>query len=110
MTYKQVLTKHLESHFEHRERKYKDAGMVDVMLASLKFPAIRKAVEGGLIKKQELLDFIRTYSSLDRDWRQILEERKDLRGSDYGEKVELEVKKQKELGYGWPEGGFNSPD
>lgn len=38
-------------------------------------------------------------SSLDRQWRKILAENPKLRGSDYGDKKDLEEEKMLELGY-----------
>ena len=44
-------------------------------------------------------DIIAEASSLDRAWRQVLQENENLRGSDYAQKDELEELKQQELGY-----------
>lgn len=44
-------------------------------------------------------DIIAEASSLDRAWRQVLQENENLRGIDYNQKEELEELKQLELGY-----------
>lgn len=44
-------------------------------------------------------DILTEASSLDRAWRQVLQENENLRGSDYNQKEELEELKQLELGY-----------
>ncbi len=44
-------------------------------------------------------DIIAEASSLDRAWRQVLQENENLRGSDYTQKDALEEVRQLELGY-----------
>jgi len=51
------------------------------------------------IEQARLADIVSEVLTLDRQWRKILEENPDLRGTDYKEKVELAQKKQIELGY-----------
>lgn len=51
------------------------------------------------LNKDRMEDMVGEILSLDRKWRKILEENPDLRGTDYGDKDELEVEKQRELGY-----------
>lgn len=51
-------------------------------------------------EKEMMADMVGEILSMDRQWRKILEENPDLRGSDYAQKTELEIKKQEELGYG----------
>ena len=50
-------------------------------------------------------DIIAEASSLDRAWRQVLQENENLRGQDYSQKDELEEVRQLELGY---EPGYKS--
>lgn len=51
------------------------------------------------IEQARMADIVSEVLTLDRQWRKILEENPDLRGTDYKEKVELAQKKQIELGY-----------
>lgn len=51
------------------------------------------------IEQSRMADIVSEVLTLDRQWRKILEENPDLRGTDYKEKVELAQKKQIELGY-----------
>ncbi len=86
----QVL-EYLESEARFRERKNKDRGLVNLLIK--KYPVL----EG--IDKSIMVDMVQDYNSMDRCWRKILEERHDLRGSDYGMKDELEQEAQRQLGY-----------
>lgn len=55
--------------------------------------------EGNRFTTKQLSDIAVAYESLNRAWRKVLEENKDLRGKDYEEKIELVQAKQLELGY-----------
>lgn len=46
-----------------------------------------------------IVNFCKGFSSLDRSWRQILQQRPELRGEDYDKKEVLSQEKQLELGY-----------
>lgn len=46
-----------------------------------------------------LTDLVAECHTLDRQWRKLLQDNPSLRGSDYDQKMELEQKKQIELGY-----------
>lgn len=49
--------------------------------------------------KSKMADMIGEILTLDRQWRKILEENPELRGTDYKDKTLLEEKKLAELGY-----------
>jgi hypothetical protein len=51
------------------------------------------------IDKSMMADMVGEILNADRAWRKVLEDNKDLRGTDYWEKTDLEIKKRKELGY-----------
>lgn len=82
----------LEKTPQFRERKFKDRGIVHILLHQR---------TGGIspLTKDELVGFVRDYASADRAWRQILEKRVDLRGNDYYQKNDKMRGKQRELGY-----------
>lgn len=64
--------------------------------------AIGKVIEikyGLKIPLNTLEKIAKDVTSLDREWRKILEQNPDLRGNDYHKKGKLEEKKLKELGY-----------
>lgn len=49
--------------------------------------------------KPRMTDIAGEILTLDRAWRLFLRDNKEYRGKDYNEKAELEVEKQRELGY-----------
>jgi hypothetical protein len=77
-----------------RERKNKDRGIV-ILLIDI-YPAMNLPIRMDM---RDLTQMIRDAATMDRAWRQILEDRKDLRGADYDQKEIVEQKKQVELGY-----------
>lgn len=91
MTIKGLVENFLETTPKFRERKHKDAGIVHLLLLR----------NDGLMPstKTALAGFVKDYASADRAWRQALEHNPRLRGSDYADKIQLESKKRKELGY-----------
>jgi len=98
---KESLTLYLEKVPEARERRFKDKHIIQKLKS--KFIAL------GFVSDAELVEFVAEYTLYDRYWRKILEERKDLRGKDYDQGVELSQKKQVELGMepGFDYKGFN---
>ncbi len=54
---------------------------------------------GISVDKSMMQSIVGDILTLDRAWRKILEDNPHLRGTDYGQKDELELKKLKELGY-----------
>lgn len=91
------LTEYLENQPLARERKNKDRAIVNLLLK--RHEALRNAVEEKLISKELLITLVQEYNSMDRSWRKTLEERPDLRGSDYSDKAYLEQEAQSKLGY-----------
>lgn len=92
MTIKDLIEDFLEKTPKFRERKWKDAGIVHLL--------IQKHYGGSFPKdRHDLIRLVKDYASADRAWRQALEHNKDLRGSDYDDKKLLVTKKQQELGY-----------
>ena len=87
MSPKEKLTKYLELKPEARERKNKDKYLLEIL--TKKYPDVAK----------NLIEIVHEYTLLDRYWRKILEEREELRGKDYNDKVALEQEKILELGY-----------
>ena len=89
----------LENHPEFRERKNKNK-----WLGGIIFKKYRIGIDLVTNKMDDrvrdiLGDIVADISNADRAWRKILEENENLRGTDYGSKDELEINKQRELGY-----------
>lgn len=102
MTGKEIITRKLEDDVSFRERKNKDKGIAQVVAAH--HWGIMAALNDGSITIESLTEAFQEYASLDRCWRKILEERQELRGTDYDDKDELERRKLEELGYNVPKG------
>ncbi len=85
-----TIKAHLEKYPNARERKNKNRFIAWLLWSGLK---------GQVVTKEMLEQFVVDASSYDRAWRQVLQLEPHLRGSDYGEKRELEEAKQLELGY-----------
>lgn len=88
---KVLVEQYLETEPRARERKEKDRALVNLLL--------RRYPELGTVKKDTLIDMVKDYNSMDRCWRLVLNERPELRGTDYEDKAMLEQEKQLELGY-----------
>lgn len=90
-----ILKKDVENYLEQleafRERKHKDAGLANLLMRRY------KVLQS--LSRETVIAIVQDYTSMDRVWRQILEQRPELRGKDYDEKVALEENKQAELGY-----------
>lgn len=97
MSFKTQVEKYLRDQPLFRERKNKDRGTINLLLKM--HSDIALAVSDGRIDKDDLVVFAQQYASMDRAWRQALEQNPDLRGSDYDDKDHLEHKKLQELGY-----------
>lgn len=113
----QEILEKLKQNKNFRERKQKDKFLT--ILALRKFGAMSHQFEkgdtveivvthrheNGDIKTQVKLDredfakVVQLERSYDRAWRKVLEEREDLRGTDYQDKEKLENDKLVELGY-----------
>ena len=88
--YEEVKTL-LENEPKGRERKHKNKAIAYLIRKKYKqmFP-----IDNDLVA-----DILAEASSLDRYWRQVLQENEHLRGSDYGDSEVLQEEKQLELGY-----------
>ena len=74
-----------------RERKYKQRSIAYVL--QQKFPELQQ------ISLDNLEKYLKKSSSYSRQWRKLLEEKPEFRGSDYNRKAEAESKVIKNLGY-----------
>ena len=97
MNAKQEVKSYLEIEPKFRNRRSKDYGLVNLL--ARKYPALGMTIASGVIGREEFVAFVQDYATYDRAWRQLLEQNPELRGTDYGQKEELEKQKQIELGY-----------
>lgn len=89
MTLYEKIKYYLEGEPKARERSNKNRAIGNLI-----------SKQYGLeIDKAKMSDMVGEILSADRAWRKVLEENESLRGSDYQMKDELEINKQRELGY-----------
>lgn len=88
---KKEVFDYLEQEPRFRERSNRERGIINLLLK--RYP---KLAEVG---KDTLIEFCHDFTSMDRCWRKILEEKKSFRGSDYQDKEELEEEARLDLGY-----------
>lgn len=86
---KEDVLAYLESEVRFREREARMRGIADLLIAKYNID----------IDRRKLADIISDANTMDRCWRKILEERPDLRGTDYKEKDKLEQEYILNLGY-----------
>jgi len=86
---KEEVLNYLKSEARFRERKSKWRGIADLIIKRYNLKIDRKIVA----------DILADGCSADRNWRDILKENKDLRGTDYDDGKILAEEKQLELGY-----------
>lgn len=96
---REKLEKYLEEKEPARERVNKDRAIVNVLVTDPSYFPILEALKNKVFDAPTLTRFVQDHNSMDRMWRKILEERPELRGTDYEKKDELEKEVQKELGY-----------
>lgn len=98
MTAYEIIRGKLITHPEFRERSKR--GIYLAKLA-LRYTDLETKYENGEQKLtlQELSNFATKYDTFRHAWGDVTRECPELRGSDYEEKVELEIKKKEELGY-----------
>lgn len=82
----------LETEPKARERKNKNRAIGRII--EKMFPALTDA-----ISIETVMEIVAETLTLDRQWRKLLADNPELRGSDYGDKDELEQKAQINLGY-----------
>lgn len=90
---KKDLYQYLVNEPRARERKFKDRGVVNVLINKPRYHELRN------IDKETLVEFVREHETYMRSWRQILEKTPELRGKDYETKQKAVKNKLKELGY-----------
>lgn len=90
----QVL-QYLKDEVRFRERCNKDRGIANLLIEKYHLD----------IDKSRLIAVIQDANSMDRYWRKLTAENKDLRGKDYDTKKIVSQRKQMELGY---EVGYNN--
>lgn len=93
MTLRNAVEKFLESTPLFRERSQKDRGIAHLLIKE------SSSKELAAVPKEVLTKFVQDYASADRAWRQILEQRPDLRGGDYWKKADAMHKQRINLGY-----------
>lgn len=83
---------------DFRERRFRSK-----YLAKLALRVTGLENKERILTLEELAEFAQAYGSYERIWRLVLKENPNIRGSDYGNddgtKKELEVVKQRQLGY-----------
>lgn len=108
-----IMVEKLTKFPEFRERKNRDVYLAKWCLRDIdeekevrdsngnltRTTLLDKQKRGEAFTMGELGRFGLKFASLDRSWRQVLQQNVLLRGSDYGEGEELEKRKIKELGY-----------
>lgn len=85
------IKNYLEREPRARERREHQRGMVNLLLD--KYPDLFP------VPKDKLVDFCHDFESYCRIWRKVLSENPQLQGKDYKDKSDLEIEKQKQLGY-----------
>ena len=90
MNKKEQMENFLENQPLARERSNKNRAIANLLLKG--HPSLE-------IGKSLLTEIVGEALSIDRLWRKVLEEREDLRGSDYKQGKILSQEKQIELGY-----------
>ncbi len=91
MIHKHQIHLKLKTDLDFRERRYKDEGLVNLLQGE--YPDLRN------ISKEVLINAFKDYTSAERFRRMLLQEHKDLRGLDYCQKDEYELKEMSNLGY-----------
>ena len=96
MSLKDLVKSYLEEQSLFRERKNKDRVIVNLLINRY---GLHHAIDRGEITKDRIVALVQDYASMDRAWRKTLEENPSLRGKDYDEKYELEIRTMAGLGY-----------
>lgn len=84
-----TLEKYLEQEPKARERKNKNRAIGNLLIENYHLT----------ISKETMQEIVAETLSMDRKWRKTLEDRPELRGTDYDEKEVLAQRKELELGY-----------
>lgn len=97
MTLKTLVHDYLVKQPLFRERKNKDRGIVNILIS--RHYKLGEAIRTGVLSKDFVTEAMKEYASMDRAWRQALEQDPNLRGKDYGDKEKLEQEAEIRLGY-----------
>lgn len=97
MSLKNLVENYLEKQPLFRERRNKDVGIVNILIG--RHYKLGEAIRDGLLSKGQVTEIMQEYATMDRSWRQALEQHEGLRGKDYDDKAKLEQEKQVQLGY-----------
>lgn len=90
-TIKALVKETLQDNPLFRERSRRSIGFAT--LIKRLYPTLES------IEHKTLIEALETYASMERCWRQELQDNEDLRGFDYGDKESLEKSAQENLGY-----------
>lgn len=96
MSLRNLVEDYLIQEPKFRERTAKDRGIVNLLVNRY---GLHYAIERGEITKDRIIALVQDYATMDRAWRKTLQERSDLRGTDYDEKDDLEAEVCEQLGY-----------
>lgn len=89
---KDLIEDYLRRHEAFRERSNKNKWLGAIVFK-------KYGIEMTPKMKDQMSDLVADLANADRAWRKALEEHPELRGTDYGAKDDLEIIKQRELGY-----------
>lgn len=97
MTIYEEMVHYLENNPKFRERKYRGHLLCNLALKSTELG--NKYSRGEKLTIQEMCDFAVKFDSYRHAWTDVTKDIPEMRGGDWEEKNELELKKLKELGY-----------
>lgn len=93
----ELIKSKLESHPDFRERRFR--GKYLAVLALRETGLEDRHRENRIIDLSEMANFAIKYASLEREWRKVTSEHKNLQGTDYNDKIALEQEKMTALEY-----------
>ena len=99
MKTKNLVEQYLRLEPQFRERRFKDRGIVNLLMKR-HFNLDQAIRQGVLLTKEFMVELVQEYATMDRAWRQALEQDPTLRGNDYDDKARLEDEHKIALGYG----------
>lgn len=97
MKIKNLVRDYLEKQPLFRERKNKDRGIVNILIS--RHYKLGEAIRTGVLSKEFVVEAMKEFSSMDRYWRQALDQEPELRGKDYNDRERLEQETELSLGY-----------
>lgn len=90
MTIAQQIIEKLENSPSFRERRFRDRYLLEMVLA-------KNNINAMFVPSTQIGDVIKDYMSFERIWRDVLQEREDLRGEDWKDGKILDQKFQMEV-------------